>query len=52
MKRYYINKADINDAIRIITARQAQRNEYANITVKEYRGNAYDKETTVVLCVG
>ena len=52
MRRIYISKTEVPEALARINRLQNARKEFVNVAVKPYRGKKYDPESTAVLVIG
>lgn len=52
MKRIYVEKEKASQALEEISRIQQRRNEFINVTIKEYHGKKFDPATTAVIVIG
>lgn len=49
MKRYYIPENELKMFLVKLSVKQEKANSFENVTVKDYKGKKYPKETEVVI---
>lgn len=52
MKKLYIDKTETEKVLKEITALQARKNCFVNVSVKPYTGKKFDRKNTVAIAIG